>query len=259
MAVGVYQYLSGAMTTGRLQSSGMLGDPNDMGAIIVMALPFALVPAFEEAAGPLTRIGGLSFAGLAAVVIWLTRSRGTMLAIFAQFLVVRLARGKGKRLGLILTALLLGAGYVGLMHVIPRRSDDMEASQDSRLTFWKTAGNMALHSPALGVGFHQYPENYMYYAVGTIYERGNRTAHSSWFLALGESGVVGFYLFCAFYVSILRLAWQDRVRRPAQLYSIAGYGVAMSFLSHTYSPYYYLLTALILASAGLRAKPPHAA
>jgi O-antigen ligase len=147
---------------------------------------------------------------------------------------------------------LFAASYAGLMHFVPRDAGEMAASQDSRLTFWKSAVNMAVHNPLLGVGFDQYGDNYMDYAVGEVIERGNRTAHSSWFLALGESGFIGFYFFCAFFISVVRIAWQDRVKRPAQLYAVAGYGVAMSFLSHTYSLYFYVLMALALASAGVK-------
>ena len=138
------------------------------------------------------------------------------------------------------------------MSIVPRAAGDLEGSEKSRLTFWKSAANMAVHNPVLGVGFNQFPNNFMSYAVGTIYERGPRTAHSSWFLALGESGLPGFFMFCAFFISVARIAWRNRIKRPAQLYALAGYGVAMSFLSHTYSLYYYLLMALILASVGVK-------
>jgi O-antigen ligase len=252
MTGGIRQFLTNGLVGGRLASSGMLGDPNDMGALIVMALPFALVPLFDKKTGPFTKMAGLLYAGLAAFVIWLTRSRGTMLALVAQFLVYRIIHSRKSRLSLILTTALLGAGYIGLISLVPRDAGEMAASEDSRLTFWKSAVNMAVHNPVLGVGFNQYPANYMSYAVGTIYERGNRTAHSSWFLALGESGFIGFYCFCAFFFSTARIAWDNRQKRPAQLYAVAGYGVAMSFLSHTYSPYFYILMALVLASAGVK-------
>ena len=254
MVTGIYRFLSIGLTAGRLMSTGKLGDPNDMGALIVMALPFALIPEADEKTGPFVKIAGWVYAGLAAVVIWLTRSRGTMLAIAAQFLVFRLVRSKRNRLGLVLTAALVGGGYFGLMSIVPRQSGEMDASADSRITFWTAAVNMAVHSPVLGVGFDQFPEKYMSYATRTIYERGNRTAHSSWFLALGESGFVGFFLFCAFFLTVVRIAWRDRAKRPGQLYAVAGYAVAMSFLSHTYTPYPYILTALVLASAGVKEK-----
>jgi O-antigen ligase len=258
MASGIYQYLYGEMIQGRMKLSGALADPNDTGAIIAMALPFALVPLFEETSGPLTKAAGACYACLAAFAVWLTRSRGTILAIGAEYLAVRAAKSRN-RVALVLTALALGVGYQGVLLLIPRSMNEMEASQGSRLTFWKSAVNMAVHNPILGVGFDQYPENYMSYAVGTIYERGRRTTHSSWLLALAETGFVGFFLFCSFFASVARLAWRNRDKRPAQLYSVVGYGVAMSFLSHTYSLDFYLLMALVLASACVQVKAPHAA
>lgn len=255
MVSGLYQFLSGGMTSGRLlfgRPYNTLGDPNDLGAIIVMALPFALVPVFEETTGPMTKAAGLIYAGFAAIVIWLTRSRGAMLSVVVQLIVVRLVRSKRRRLSLLLVAGLVGAGYLGLMRLVPRRADDMAASSGSRITFWKTAVNMAVHNPILGVGFNQFPDKYMSYVVGTVYEQGRRTAHSSWLLALGESGFVGCFLFCAFFISVARIAWRNRAKRPAQLYAVVGYGTALSFLSHTYSPYYYLLMGLVLASTSVK-------
>jgi putative inorganic carbon (hco3(-)) transporter len=257
MASGIYQYLFGQLTMGRLKLSGKLADPNDMGSVIAMSLPFALVPFFEETTGPLAKTAILFYAIIAGVAIWFTRSRGTMLAVLAEVFAVRVVRSRKKgRLGLFLTAGLLAGGYFGLLNLVPRDTGEMAASEGSRLTFWKSAVNMAVHNPILGVGYDQYPDNYMSYAVGTIYERGARTAHSSWFLALGESGFPGFFLFCAFFISVARIAWRNRAKRPGQLYAVVGYGVAMSFLSHTYSLYYYILMALVLASAGVKQKVP---
>jgi len=251
MASGIYRFANYGLTEGRLISAGTIGDPNDVGALIVMALPFALVPAFAKRSGAFARTAGVLFGGAAAFVIWLTRSRGTMLALVGQFLVLRLVKNPRKRLALLFTAVVLGAGYMGLMQLIPREQDDMEASQSSRITYWKTAVNMAAHNPLFGVGYSQYPEQYMSYAVGHVYERGNRTAHSSWFLALGETGAVGFVFFVGFFISVLKIAWKNRAQRPAQLFAVAGYGVAMSFLSHTYAHFLYTLMALVLASDGV--------
>ncbi len=93
MATGIYRFLAIGLTAGRLMSAGQLGDPNDTGALIVMALPFALVSAVRpEKAGPFAKVAGVLYAVLAAIVIWLTRSRGTMLAMVAQILVFRLLR-----------------------------------------------------------------------------------------------------------------------------------------------------------------------
>ncbi|MEK7389362.1 MAG: O-antigen ligase family protein [Elusimicrobiota bacterium] len=258
IAVGLYQYFSDALSRGRLQSGGMLGDPNDMAAIIVMALPFALAPLWvKEQSSPLSKGAGFIYMVMAASVIWLTRSRGAMLAVVAQFLVFRWVRGSGRRLGWLLLTPLILAGYFAFTKLIPRSVEDMATSEASRITLWKTAVNMGVRNPILGVGFNQYPSNYESYAVGTVHEWGQRTAHSSWFLVLGESGFVGFIFFTAFVASIVRKAWLNKEMRPEQLFSVVGYGVAMSFLSHAYSQYFYFLMALILASAGVSARTRH--
>ncbi len=257
MANGLYQFAAGEMVEGRLvfgRPYNLLGDPNDLGAIIVMALPFALAAWFKKRANPFGRLGGLLYAGFAAIVIWFTRSRGTMLGLAVQFLVYRRARAKRLRLSLILMACFVGVAYYGAMKLVPRDEEEMSTSSDSRITLWGSGLNMALHSPFLGVGYHQFNDNYMSYAIGTIYEYGSRTAHSSWFLALGESGFVGLFLYCAYFKSVFRIAWSHREERPEQLYSLAGYVACITFLSHTYTLDNYMLTGLIVASNGVREK-----
>lgn len=256
MSVGLYQFFTNSMSFGRLQSAGVFGDPNDMAAIIVMALPFALVPLFfDETSGLIAKTAGLSYAALAAFVIWLSASRGAMLALAAQIVIFRWVKSGMNRLKLFLMTAGAGAAYMGLLHFIHRDAADMATSENSRKTIWIAGINMALHNPILGVGYHQFAANYESHVIGTVYEWGRKTAHSSWILALGETGFVGFFLFVAFFISVARIAWRNKDKRPAQFYAVVGYGVAMSFLSHTYSPYFYLLMALVLASSCVRPKP----
>jgi O-antigen ligase len=114
----------------------------------------------------------------------------------------------------------------------------LEASQENRITYWKAATKIALHHPIFGVGYDEFPAN--------VWQ--HQTAHSSWFLAFAESGLIGGWLFILFFLYVLRTAWRNRERWPAQLFAIVGYGVTMTFLSHTYLIYPYVLSGLILAS-----------
>jgi len=249
MVVGYYQFRTGTTNAGRLESVGMFGDPNDLAAVVIMAIPFALVPVFNKTAGLTGQIAGVLFTAFSMLVIWYTKSRGAMLAVVMQALTaLSLRRSSHKGFKMALLVGLLGGGYFIALHAIPRTSEEMQESSESRITYWKAAVNMAIHHPFLGVGFDQYPDNYEHYASGTIYEWGRRTAHSSWFLAFAESGIPGGLLYVSFFLIALRTAWRNRRRWPAQLCALAGYGTAMSFLSHTYSLYFYLLSGLILAS-----------
>jgi O-antigen ligase len=231
----------------------MFGDPNDLAAVVVMALPFALVPVFKETAHLGPQILGILFGGISGLVIWYSQSRGAMLALSVQALTAGYLKSNGKKwLSTLLLGSLLGAGYIAAIKAIPRESGEMHASSEGRITYWKTAVNMTLRHPIFGVGFGQYPENYDHYSIGTKYEWGRRTAHSSWFLAFAESGVLGGILYVIFFVSVLQTAWRNRQRWPEQLYALVGYGVVMSFLSHTYLIYFYLLAGLVMASDSLK-------
>jgi O-antigen ligase len=204
---------------------------------------------FHQAARLAPQVLGLLFSAFSVLVIWYSQSRGAMLALAAQALMAGYLKSHGKKwLGTLLLGGLLGTGYLVALKAIPRDSGEMAASSESRITYWKTAVNMTLHHPLFGVGFDQYPDNYDAYSIGTKYEWGRRTAHSSWFLAFAESGIPGGILFVSFFIAVLRTAWRHRQGRPEQLYALVGYGVAMSFLSHTYGMYLYLLAGLILAS-----------
>ncbi|HVO32958.1 MAG TPA: O-antigen ligase family protein, partial [Elusimicrobiota bacterium] len=258
MLVGFYQFHSGGGDAGRLESVGMFGDPNDLAAVVILALPFAVAPTLRRGKNVVQQALGFLFAVCSLLVIWLTRSRGAMLSLVMQVLTMRLVKAtKGKWLGFLLLASVFGLLYVVALQAIPRQSGDMEASTESRITYWKAAINMTIHNPLWGVGYDRYPDNYEAYSSGIRYEWGRRTAHSSWFLAFAETGFIGGFLYLGFFISVLRQAWRNRVRRPEQLYSLAGYGVAMSFLSHTYALDVFLLAGLILASAALPERLSH--
>jgi len=253
MVVRIYQYHTEGPGLVRLESGGMFGDPNDLAAVVVMALPFALVPVFKKAAHLGQQVLGILFGGISGLVIWYSQSRGAMLGLAMQALTVGYLMSNGKKwLRTLLLGSLLGAGYIAAIKAIPRESAEMHASSESRITYWKTAVNMTLRHPIFGVGFDQYPKNYDSYSVGTKYEWGRRTAHSSWFLAFAESGIPGGVLFVSFFVIVLKTAWRNRQQWPEHLYALVGYGVVMSFLSHTYVMYIFLLAGLILASDSLK-------
>jgi len=264
MGIGLFQFLTTPTLSGRLDAFGAFGDPNDLASIIIMALPLALVPVFNKRPGLARRICGVAFAGFSVLVIWFTNSRGAILSLLVQvlaFLGVRSSRRSW--LPMAFLGGLVGLGFLVVYKAIPRAPQEMEASQESRITYWKAAVNMTLHHPIWGVGFDQYPDNYVTYASGVKYEWGKRTAHSSWLLAFAESGLIGGLLYVAFVLTVMRTAWRNRETWPAQFFALAGYGVAMTFLSHTYGIYIPVLAGLILASNSIKERAailaqPHA-
>jgi O-antigen ligase len=230
ISLALFEFLyfpsAGGAFAQRLHSNFTILDPNDLAAVTVLALPLVLDPFFRGAG-----VAGNAAEVLGARTLQNLRQRWFGALVLSAFLII---------------------GYFGVLKASTRSRDDLGASADSRAIYWKAAANMALHHPILGVGFDEYPRNYESYSSGARVEWGERTAHSSWLLAFAESGLVGGGLFLAFFLTVWRTAWRNRREWPEHLYALLGYGVAMSFLSHTYLLYPYLLCGLILTSDSVK-------
>jgi O-antigen ligase len=252
ISMGLSQYLfnpEGRMSGIRLGTISLLTDPNDLAAVTIMAFPLVCAPLFDSKSSILSRTASVVFSLVSVTAIWFTRSRGALLALLAELFCMHYLRDvPRRRTQAMLLAALLGVGYVALVHVLPRGAADLEVSEQSRVIYWETAADMLLHHPITGVGFDQYPHNYEFYGPRAKLEWGQRTAHSSWFLVFAESGLVGGFLFTAFLMAVCRVAWRLRGSFPDQLFALVGYSIAMSFLSHSYIMFPYLLYGLILAS-----------
>ena len=258
--LGFYQMLlgSGAALSGRLEAVSML-DPNDLAAISIIAVPLALAPVFSRVQGLSQRLIGFLFFTVAVLTIWYSQSRGALLALAAQLVLFQCLRTFRRSRALAALLMLgIGIGYAFLMGTLTRTANDLDASKESRLVYWETALRMTARHPLLGVGYNQYPETYETYSSSLKYESGKRTAHSSWLLAFAESGLLGGLLFAAFFITVLQTAWRNRAERPDQFYALGGYAVAMTFLSHTYLLFPYLLYGLILASDSVKERMPDA-
>jgi len=231
----------------RLESVGILSNSNDIAAIFVLAIPFTIFFILKTGLRPFNWL--VSLAGLGAMVflVWQSQSRGALLGIFAIFGAYTLIKIKNKKiLGLAIAFGLVGT--IGAFKMMNRDAEDIEGSTSNRILFWKAGLNMAIRNPVFGVGFWGFPRNLPAYApdgnVGS--EKEHMTAHSSWVLALGEGGFTALFLFASLWLYGAFAAWKIRIEQPEYLLGIAGYGMAITFLSHTYLLYPYILLALVI-------------
>lgn len=239
----------------RLQSYGLLGDPNYLSAILLIALPFVVRLLFAKSAHWLYRVVGALSLVVVALVIYLSKSRGALLSILVlgAFYLIMQIRAK-------ILALVLGAGLVSalvpLTAFLGRGSEDLASSSQSRLNYWIAAWKMALRNPFFGVGFNRYKFAYESYAPVESVEWGERTAHSSWFLVLAETGFPGLCLYLAVFGIVIYQAWRLRVACPELIYAVVGYAVAISFLSHSFLIYPYILFAFAAVTYRLQGSIP---
>lgn len=238
----------------RLTGRGMWGNSNDIAALIVFATPFLFIPFgrdSNENDSFRLRFLRLSIITVLLCALWWCQSRGAILGMAAALLAFGgLLVGKSIRKKLFIWCLILMASIFIGSH-LHRDNSEMQTSRSARWNYVIAGVRMAVERPFLGVGISQYPALYERYTPA-FEEWGERTAHSSWILALAESGFIGSSLFSLLYIIVCIHAWHIRAFAPNFVSSVIGYGIVMTFLSHTYQLLPYLLGICVVLAARLK-------
>jgi O-antigen ligase len=240
----------------RLESVGILSNSNDIAAIFVLAIPFTIFFLLKTGLRPFNWL----FSGVALLamtyLVWQSQSRGALLGVFAIFGAYAFINIKSKKIMAAAIVLALIATF-GAFKLMNRNAEDIEGSTSNRILYWKAGLNMAVRNPVFGVGFWGFPRNLPAYApdgnVGS--EKEHMTAHSSWVLALAEGGFTALLLFGGMWLYAGFAAWKIRLDQPEYLLGLAGYGVSITFLSHTYLLYPYILLALAITHYQINNRP----
>lgn len=265
--------------------AGPLGDPNFFAQILVPLVPIGLSIAWIE---PRLRRRIAAFAATGGVLVasLLTYSRGGALVLSVVLLFSFVAHGTSWRrillggLTLLIAAMLfapsgLGRRLTTIRQLLFREELlDMDSSFEKRLLWMRTAGEMFLENPVLGVGAANYPVRYGEY-VGRLastardYEDPDavRYPHNLYLEIGAETGLLGLSLFAAVLaVAFLSLGRARRARlragdaygagfaRSVQL-ALAAYLVSSLFLHGHFQRYLWLLFALAAAASAVEKHP----
>jgi O-antigen ligase len=155
----------------------------------------------------------------------------------------------------------LAAAFYSAMEISDRVSEAGMITDESalgRLYAWQAGFNMAVARPLTGVGFNNFVSEFLSFAPIQI-PRGF-TAHSIWFLVLGETGFPGLLVFIALILRCFSACRRNlqalaSAQAPPVLQStarallagLAGFCVSGSFLSHAYTWPLYVLAGLVSA------------
>lgn len=236
----------------RIQYVGIFNDPNDLGMLFLIVLPMALFLSSRGGWGGLRRLFWWGAAAAILHAIYLTASRGAVVA-----LLVVAAIWVWKRRGIVWAGL-LGIGALAALLALPSRLSEIDAGESSaagRVDAWFSGLEMFLHNPLFGIGPGLFADN-----------NANLTAHNSFVLVMAEMGFVGYVIWLAFLgyglrmtLAVLRqpppagddaqLAADWKVERSLAmtlLLAQAGYLATAFFLSRSYVILLYLLSALVL-------------
>ncbi|CAN0000562.1 unnamed protein product, partial [Chrysoparadoxa australica] len=232
----------------RLTSVGILENSNDIAAILILSVPFLLARFRKGHSLPIKMIIYSVVLSLYGYLIWESKSRGAILGYGALFIVWFFINLKTRK-QMISTVLVGSIVLVGLMLSVKRDSGDINESTKNRITYWKAGAKMGLKNPVLGVGYSNFQVKLFTYTDGHVGSEGRyKTVHSNWLLPWAETGIPGFFLYMGIWITCLFYAWKMRFAHPEFIMAIASYGVAITFLTHTYMLYPWILLAIISAS-----------
>ena len=196
---GIEQQQTGVGWTGielsqgtRIQYVGIFNDPNDLGLLFVSCVPMAAFLSGRGGLMGLRRLFWLTVTGVLVYGVYLTDSRGALLALLAV-MGIYIWQRKG-----LFVAGALGAMAVAVLLALPSRFSEIDAEEESaqgRVESWYEGLQMFQSHPVFGVG----PDQYTDY--------NPLTAHNSFVLILAETGIIGYTLWLAFVVYCFRMMW----------------------------------------------------
>jgi probable O-glycosylation ligase (exosortase A-associated) len=257
--LSIQNYFSGTRVVGSLGRTslvGIMGDPNDLALSLVIVIPFMIGFIINTRSLALKLFLVLGIAELSYAIL-LTMSRGGLMGWMAVMVSLFLyGKSRSIQLGLAGMGVLLMLGVV--TNSIGLRGDDegAEESGESRIWLWTAGVAMAKQSPIWGQGFGNYPRKIVNYSDRAV---ANKTAHSIWFLVLGELGLYGLASFVAFILfalckSLAILQYTEQIRAPSAFRglmrtayaSLIGFLVCGTFLSQSYEWFLYIIVAIIV-------------
>jgi O-antigen ligase len=232
----------------RIRYLGFFNDPNDIGMLFVMVIPFIIY--FISKGSFLIKC--LMLVALFAVGygIYLTGSRGTQLGAISLIAIYYLVMHAG------IKVFIFSAASAPVFAVfLTTLQSNIDESANGRLEAWYAGILMLLSSPLLGIG------------KGNFIEEHLRTAHNSYILIAAELGIPGYSLWggalvftvLTGYLFILKTKSSDSDKISDELkaelsinktlfFSMIGFMVTAFFLSRTYTVLLFMFLGITIAS-----------
>jgi putative inorganic carbon (HCO3(-)) transporter len=248
-----------------LAAGSFLGDGNDFALSVNIVIPLCLFLLLETKR-MLLKIPYLAVLLFLVLCVIATQSRGGTIALTCVGVYYWLKSDKKILTGLVALAVVglilicAPASYYERMNTITNNAED--GSAQGRIMAWRAAVRMAADHPLLGVGAAHFPVKFGLEYLPKNYI-GEMTAHSIYFLALGELGLPGIGMLLYFIVSNLvankRVAARGSTRDPVLLAmdkrllnatsaALVAFVSGGLFLSALYYPHWYILAGLMTAA-----------
>lgn len=251
------------------RAGGTFGDPNDLAAVLVVGLLVSLAVALNRVAAPGVRLASIGAAVLSVAGIFLSLSRGGLVALGVALLAGVAVAGRWRALMALLT-LTVALATVGYFAFYASPNAKQRVTQTSgngggsgRKDLWRIALRMVNDHPVRGVGTDNFQVSSIHYLLlpGAVTRAAYivdepKVAHNMYLGVLAEEGFVGLALFLTiigFSLRCFQKAWRrfraagDRdmeILAYALFIGLVGFLAASVFLAEEYSKQLWLLLAL---------------
>lgn len=216
--------------SGRLTGAGL--DPNELASILVAGIALSGALAINLKRSPGLRLAALGAGAFCLLGIFLTVSRGGVLALSAALIAGLFFAGRWRVHVVVAGVALIATTFVYFTAIAPPEARERISSStqgerrvpDGRLTIWAVGWRMAQANPIAGVGAGNFRDNSKYYLVQPgLLQRSDQillekpqVAHNTYLEILTELGIVGLVLFLTIIgfslTSSLRAAHNFRIR-----------------------------------------------
>lgn len=200
--------LSATAASGLNRLAGTVGDPNLLAALLVVGLIMALALGASERRSPSVRTMSFLGAAICAGGVFLTGSRGGLIALGAALLASVALTPRRRALAAVIAASIVFAGGFYYTTIAPESTVERLSSNDGgsgRTDIWKVGWRMVEDNPVRGVGAANFQVSSIHYLLSepgsiesdTYIVDQPAVAHNTYLELLAELGVIGLALFLA--------------------------------------------------------------
>lgn len=247
----VYGFLTNPFEPNSMQSmeryTGIGGNPNDIGAIMALALPMAWHLSLLQRSGWLRWLN-LSYLPVAVLGVVLTASRGGAVIAVVGLAAIPLTYNYANRSRRIVFAVALGIMAIVVFNLVPPENflrlaatsaEISEGNVSNRSQIWQAGLEAYSEQPLLGVGVGSFSQ------ATTPFLGYRAVAHNVFVNILTEMGVVGLTLFVSLILvtllPLLRLPAPDRI-----VYSFLWLALVISLLPSNHEDAQHVWALLVI-------------
>lgn len=220
---------------GTVRLKGLFGHMMTLAGFLCVSLPLCLSIILNRAQKLSFLVFNLVLFSILAVGLMLNATRGAWLGVIPALFLVGMwfsLKSAKKTMSFIVIAAICTSLFCSLDQVQRRFNtitDMAYQSNSERLLMWKSATNMFLDYPVLGVGVGQYKDKYQKeYILPEAKERKQKHAHSNIFQMLGQSGALGLISFILLFGYIFWFGFKSMWKNK-NLYGMLIVSISMSF------------------------------